>query len=119
MKNNKTLALTVIATTLAILGALIIILSFENDGLCIIKKMLDFPCPFCGMTRAYKALFAGQIKTALYWNPSFFAVPLSLFSYIGALISKKHQKNYLAIFFISAALIVATWIIRLLTGTTV
>lgn len=119
MKKSKTLALTVIATALALLGALIIILSFQNNGLCIIKKMLGFSCPFCGMTRAYKAFFAGDAQAALNFNPAFFAPLLSLFSYIATLISKKRKKTFFITFFASAAFIITVWIIRIITKTTV
>jgi hypothetical protein len=116
---NKTLAHTLIASALAVCGALIIILSFNNNGLCIIKKIFGFSCPFCGMTRAYKAFFSGEMQTALNFNPAFLLPPVSLFTYIAALISKKHKGTFFAIFFISAAIILLVWCLRILMGTTV
>ena len=116
---NKTLAHTLIASALAVCGALIIILSFNNNGLCIIKKMLNLSCPFCGMTRAYKAFFSGEMQTALNFNPAFLLPPVSLLTYLAALLSKKHKMKLFTAFYITAAIIISVWIIRLATGNTV
>ncbi len=43
---------------------------------CLVKNLTGYPCPTCGMTRAYKALLSFDIKDALYWHPLFWLVPL-------------------------------------------
>lgn len=45
---------------------------------CIWRKILGIPCPGCGMSRAYTALLAGDIRTAFAMHPLFFAPPVIL-----------------------------------------
>lgn len=40
-----------------------------NVDACFMKQTLHIPCPSCGSTRSVAALFNGNIKEALYWNP--------------------------------------------------
>lgn len=40
-----------------------------NIDACFMKQTLHIPCPSCGSTRSVAALFSGNIKDALYWNP--------------------------------------------------
>lgn len=39
--------------------------------LCYTKAFTGFPCPGCGMTRAYLALFHLDFKSAFYYHPLF------------------------------------------------
>lgn len=43
---------------------------------CVFKKFFKITCPGCGMTRAYLSLFKGDIKSAFYYNPMFWSVPI-------------------------------------------
>lgn len=43
--------------------------------ICFFKITFGIPCPACGMTRAYKALFTLHIKKAFYYHPLFIMVP--------------------------------------------
>lgn len=61
---------------------------FIGDS-CIIRNITGLPCPSCGMTRAYFAFFKGDIKTAFFYHPLFWLVPIIFIS----LTSKKVRNN--------------------------
>ncbi|MGH4120418.1 DUF2752 domain-containing protein [Clostridium sp.] len=46
--------------------------SFFTSTICFIRGVWGIPCPTCGMTRAYKLLFQGDIEGAFYMHPLFF-----------------------------------------------
>lgn len=43
---------------------------------CIFLRFLHMPCPGCGMTRAVKSLLALNLKSAFYYHPMVFSLPL-------------------------------------------
>lgn len=45
---------------------------------CVIETVFGLPCPTCGMTRAYGALFHLQIREAFALHPMFWSVPVLL-----------------------------------------
>ncbi len=46
---------------------------------CPIRNITGFPCPGCGMTRAYLSAFQLDFQSAFYWHPLWLlAVPLIL-----------------------------------------
>ena len=45
----------------------IIVIKYVDIG-CIFKNLLNIPCPGCGLTRAFRALFKGDFINALYYN---------------------------------------------------
>jgi hypothetical protein len=51
--------------------------SLLSDNLCVFKLTIGFPCPGCGMTRAYLALFRGEIGTAFFYHPLFWLIPIA------------------------------------------
>ena len=48
---------------------------------CVWNFFFGFPCPGCGITRAYIAFFSGDFCTAFKYNFMFFSVPV-IFLYI-------------------------------------
>ena len=48
---------------------------------CVIRYAFGFPCPSCGLTRAYKCFFAFKFKEAFFWHPLFLYIPLLFFVY--------------------------------------
>ncbi|MFB5309297.1 DUF2752 domain-containing protein [Enterococcus casseliflavus] len=44
--------------------------------ICPFKWLTGFPCPGCGMTRAYLHLFQGDLEGALHFHPLFWLVPI-------------------------------------------
>lgn len=49
---------------------------FPDRTNCLVQNITGFPCPTCGMTRAYKSLLHLDIKGAFEWHPLFWLVPL-------------------------------------------
>jgi hypothetical protein len=44
---------------------------------CLFKAIFRFPCPGCGLTRAYRSLSKGDLKRAFYWHPLYWMPPLA------------------------------------------
>ena len=60
-----------------ILGILLFLFFFNLRPDCLIKKVFHIPCPGCGMTHAFAAIFSFHIMRAFKYN--ILAVPLFLF----------------------------------------
>ena len=50
---------------------------FVFDVKCIFKTLIGVPCPGCGLTRGFRALFSGHVLEAELYN--IFTVPIFLF----------------------------------------
>lgn len=46
---------------------------------CIVKLVFKFPCPWCGITRSYLALFKLDIALAFFYHPLFWLLPIIAF----------------------------------------
>ncbi|MBC8559107.1 DUF2752 domain-containing protein [Fumia xinanensis] len=58
-----------------LIAAALVVLVFTWG--CPIRNVTGFPCPGCGMTRAYLSAFRLDFQSAFYWHPLWFlAVPL-------------------------------------------
>ena len=75
-----------IKNTIIILGVLLAmivaskIIDYIFGTPCFSIYLLNIPCPFCGMTRAYESLLNGNIELAFKYNPLFFlGVPFIIF----------------------------------------
>lgn len=65
---------------------------------CPIRNITGFPCPGCGMTRAYLSAFQLDFRSAFYWHPLWLlAVPLILVGVIRpqGLFRRKRADNIL------------------------
>ena len=49
---------------------------------CPSEFILGIPCPLCGISRAFIALFSGDVKAAFYYHPLWPAVLVSLILYV-------------------------------------
>lgn len=82
---------------------------------CLIKYFTGFPCPACGLTRAYKSLINLDIYSAFHYHPLFWFIPPVL---IFIFLSKKPLFNNTkieAIFYIIVFLIIfSVYIYRLI-----
>lgn len=47
---------------------------FCNISLCPLKRLIGYPCPLCGITRASIFLFLFQFQKAFEMNPSIFCI---------------------------------------------
>ena len=83
---------------------------------CPIRYLLGIPCPTCGMTRAYVALFHGDFLRAFYYHPLFWLGPPLIFLGIHAkapFLSRIPQKLILDILCVGGALLLIVYIVRL------
>ncbi len=73
--NIKPRTKTLIIKYLSIIGAItlyIVLMNVIFGSSCLIKNLIHFPCPFCGMTRAHIAALNLDFITALRYHPMFF-----------------------------------------------
>ena len=79
MSRNKLYGILAIA---CLAGYIWLFVSFQNNyisskheiDVCLVKQILNIPCPSCGSTRSIGAIFQGNFKEALLWNPFGFLV---------------------------------------------
>lgn len=55
--------------------------SHGSGSICLIYNTTGVPCPTCGMTRSYLALFQGNLRQALVYHPLFFLVPVLFYAF--------------------------------------
>ncbi len=93
-------------------AGLVALLAYSRIG-CVIRFLLRIPCPGCGLTRAYLALFRGDLAAAFRWHFMFPAVPLvfALILFDGKLFVKPLWNNVLLIAL--GAGFLARWILNL------
>jgi len=86
---------------------------------CPFMKIFGFPCPFCGMTRAYEALFRLDITEAFYWHPLFWlGVPTLLYAAHRRVVRRKLGKTADTIILCAiGAAFAVTYVIRIVIGT--
>lgn len=95
---------------MVILGAVVVLLSFISEHLdfgsiCIFYNLTGIPCPSCGMTRAYLALFQGDFKEAFLYHPLFPLVPVLFY---GIVKDRRKVIHALGVIFI------LVWILRMI-----
>lgn len=93
--------------SILVLAAVILL----RGDMCLIRRIVGIPCPCCGMTRAYMALFRFDIKAAFFWHPLFWTVPFI----ITAAVFKhkiKHIHTWTAVII---AVFISVYIIRMIT----
>ena len=84
---------------------------FSDTGICVFRRVTGLPCPSCGMTRSYLALFRGDIKTAFFMHPLFWMVPLI----IGLIVCAQYKKVYFTkVYVIIGIIFIAVYIIRMI-----
>lgn len=76
---------------------------------CQIKLLFGIPCPTCGMTRAWRLFFRGEIRAALYMHPLFLLPPAAL----AAVALQKSRRAKRIIAAVSVTLLLSVWIIRM------
>ena len=60
----------------------ILVCKIAKIEVCIYKNLFGYPCPACGITRAWISFFTLDIKKAFYYHPLFLFLPLVLMVYI-------------------------------------
>jgi hypothetical protein len=95
---------------------------FKYESSCIMLNVAGIPCPFCGMSRAWKEFTKMNFTTAIHHNPSsiaFFIISgvtisgifvLSLFNY------RIRVKSTWKTFLMLTAVLMIIWILNILYG---
>ena len=90
--------------SIVLLVIIVLALYFLGMG-CMFKQVLGASCPGCGLTRAYRSLFHLDLKSAFYYHPLFWTIPIII-----VLCYKKINNKVLLVFII---LFLVVYIIRL------
>lgn len=93
------------------LGVVFVVLLLALGGIltCLWKHIFGIPCPGCGMSRAYMALLAGDLKTAFLMHPLFFAPPLIL----GLCLFKKNIATNTKFWIVVGVVFIGVYILRM------
>lgn len=84
---------------------------------CPMRILTGYPCPGCGMTRAYFALLKGDVKLAFYYHPLFLLpIPLVLLIIFEKRMPKKLNTALLSLI---VFLFILVYIIRMSKGSPV
>ncbi|MGN1042971.1 MAG: DUF2752 domain-containing protein [Christensenellales bacterium] len=117
IKTFKRIGATIIALILFIIYS---VLTTEFLGsACPFYLLFGIPCPGCGMTRAYLALFHGDIALAFSMHPLFWVVPFALIlgAYSVVVYKKSSKKTRVieAIMIILCIVFVITYVVRMIS----
>lgn len=98
--------------------AVIVILVISGIYKCPFDFFLGIPCPMCGMSRAFFALFRGDTAGAFYYHPLWPLVPAVLIFYglYLAGIIRLSERVVNAIIYVLSGIIIICFIIRHITG---
>jgi hypothetical protein len=99
-----------------ILALYLFVIYFFDIG-CPIKSLTGLACPTCGLSRAYGALLNLDLKTAFYYHPLFWFIPVVILFYIH---TKKpvfgSKKRELVFLLFALFLVVLVYLIRFFFG---
>ncbi len=110
VRKNRLAALAV----LLFFAALLLLYQHFGISFCPIYRIIGLPCPSCGMSRAWMALFHGDIARAFFLHPLFLAPPLlaaAVFFYEKG--NRKRKKAAQIALWILAGLFILIWLIRM------
>lgn len=46
-----------------------VVINSGEPGICLFKRITNFPCPSCGSTRSVVSILKGDLAGAVLWNP--------------------------------------------------
>ncbi len=93
---------------------LILAVLYHFHVTCIFRKFLSFPCPGCGMTRAWVSVVQLDLGTAFNYHFMFWSIPILYlyFLFDGKLL--KNKKLNKAVFILIAVGFLFEWILKIL-----
>ncbi|MCD6321473.1 MAG: DUF2752 domain-containing protein [Clostridiales bacterium] len=108
MGNRKIKKYIPVIVSVLILLAFVV---FSDPELCVFRRVTGLPCPSCGMTRSFIALFKGDIKSAFLMHPLFWLVPIIF----GLLTYSYYKKvNFTKIYIAIVAIFIVVYIFRMI-----
>ena len=100
-----------IISLLGVFTALVYFTPFQ----CPTKMLFRFPCPFCGLTRAWISAFSGDILSAFSLHPLFPLAPILILLFAHRDGAEEKKQNILDFILISmAALFFIVYVIRMI-----
>ena len=100
--------------TLLAFAAMVLMVYILDIG-CMVKYLFGVPCPGCGLTRAWLAVFRGDFSAAFAWHPLFWAAPVFIIwgvLYNGAVFKKRIYNNIL--WYGALTIYIGVYIIRMI-----
>lgn len=119
-KKNKQI---IFAFLLLFIFGLLVVFVFDID--CVFKSVFNIPCPGCGLTRGFKALFSGHIIKAESYNiltiPIFLFLMLFLILMLKDLITKgdsalRYLNRFTNHYILIIVIVCINWIINIIRG---
>lgn len=99
MTRIKDLKEKILITTLYLF---IILLAYNLNFSCVYRKILNIPCPGCGMTRAFLSAIKFDFIKAFKFHPMFWSVPiLYLYFLFDGKLFKNKKVNMIVFIFIA------------------
>ena len=86
----------------ASIGLYLFLAQAVTGAICMIYATVGFPCPGCGLTRAFSAAFRLDFSGALRWHPLFWVIPIGIafavYNYLkhGSIINRAFHRFALA-----------------------
>jgi Protein of unknown function (DUF2752). len=116
----KSTAKKLLAAAAVIAAAVVagVITSRLFGTICMFKALTGYPCPGCGMTRAWWAVLHGNFTDALYWHPLFPLVPvliaaLTVYAFVKKPLLRKIAEITLIVI---CVVFIVVWVVRLANG---
>lgn len=92
IENKSRFLLRMLMLVLFFIGVLLLLWVFDG---CPIRRFTGIPCPGCGLTRAWLAVFCWEWQAAFAYHPMFWAVPmLCIFIVFDGRLFRKKWLNY-------------------------
>ncbi len=113
-RKHRIITAAVVLVFIAILGALVLM----NIYRCPFKAVTGYPCPFCGITRAYLSLFIGDIQASFHYHPLWPVITVTIIAEVLnelRIIKIPNKVNNIALIIV-AALLVICYIWRFMSG---
>ena len=86
---------------------------------CLFKIVTGLPCPGCGLTRAFSAVMHGDMKSAFFFHPLFWLVPVAALLFVISRSSPAFREKFPGIWrlgILALASFLGLWVVRLTVG---
>lgn len=110
-KNPWQQSLRILLVLLGVGGISLLYSRVSQRSPCVIYRTVGIPCPSCGMTRAFSALFAGEFQQAFQHQPLFWVVPL--LPLLPPILQRWAKRWEQQIYWGLALLLVIVWVVRM------